>query len=61
MAIRLLLQGIVITGIHAWRLFAMTANGGKSGVFAQGSDPVILRMIKIIARYPAFLALIAYI
>jgi hypothetical protein len=52
------LQGVMITGIHARRFFAMPADSGKSRVFAQRGDPVILRMIKIIAGNRAFLTLI---
>jgi hypothetical protein len=59
MAVGGALQGIVIAGIYAGRFFAMAADRSKGSVLAQGGNTVILRMIKIIASYPAFLALIA--
>jgi hypothetical protein len=59
MAVSGTLQGIMITGVHAGRFFAMAADGGKGGVFAKRGNAVILRMVKIIAGRFAFLALIA--
>lgn len=47
----------MITRINARRLFAMAADGGKGGVFAQGRHTVVLGMIKIPAAHRAFLAL----
>jgi len=55
------LKGIMITGIHARRLFAMAADGRKGRVFAQGSYAVILRMVKVIAGNAALLTAAAYI
>jgi hypothetical protein len=47
------LEGIVITGINARCFLAVAANSSKCSVFAQRSDAVILRMVKIIAGYLA--------
>jgi hypothetical protein len=47
------LQGIMITGSYAGRLFAMPTDSGKSSVFAQRGNPIILGMIEVIASYLA--------
>jgi hypothetical protein len=59
MSVACTLKGIMITGIYARRFFAMTAYCSKSGVFAQRTYAVILRMIKITATGFTFLAFIA--
>jgi len=55
------LQRIVITGIDARRFFAMAADSGKGSILAQRGDTVILGMIKIVAKHPAFFTLAANI
>jgi hypothetical protein len=59
MAVSGSLQGIMITGAHARRIFAVPADGSKGGVFPQIGDTVILRVIKIATAGFAFPALIA--
>jgi len=48
------LQGIMIAGVDAGRLVAMAANRRKGGIFPKRSNAVVLRMVKIIAKYHAF-------
>jgi len=60
MAVRGALKRVVITGIHARRLFAMAAYRSEGGILAQAGYAVILRMIKIIAGHPALRAFIAF-
>jgi hypothetical protein len=46
----------MVTGIHAWRFFAMPADCGKGSVFPQRAYSVVLRMIKIITSNLAVFA-----
>ena len=61
MAVRGTLKRIMIAGVHAGGLFAMTADSSKGRVFPQIGNTVILRMVKITAGYPAFFAFVANI
>lgn len=52
------LKRVMVTGVDARRLLAVPADRGKSSVFAQIGNAVILRVIKIVACYPAFFTLV---